>query len=291
MKTLIITDSNCDLSAEYIKENNIHVIPFHFNLKGTEHEDKLFDGSINYKEFYDELRKGEMSTTTQITPYKFEECFGKYVSEGYSIIYIGFSSGLSGTYNNAIMAERSILEENKYADITVIDTRSATSGQGLLVYYACEMLKQGKSKEDIVNWIEDNKLKVNIWFTVDSLDHLKRGGRISAISATLGTILEVKPVLNIDKNGKLVVMKKVRGRKKSVRILLEEFKDRVIDFEKQTIFINHGDCLEDAEYLKSLILDEVKVKNVLINYIGPVIGAHTGQGVLCIAFIGKARYA
>ena len=291
MKTLIITDSNCDLSAEYIKENNIHVIPFHFNLKGTEHEDKLFDGSINYKEFYDELRKGEMSTTTQITPYKFEEYFGKYVSEGYSIIYIGFSSGLSGTYNNAIMAERSILEENKYADITVIDTRSATSGQGLLVYYACEMLKQGKSKEDIVNWIEDNKLKVNIWFTVDSLDHLKRGGRISAISATLGTILEVKPVLNIDKNGKLVVMKKVRGRKKSVRILLEEFKYRVIDFEKQTIFINHGDCLEDAEYLKSLILDEVKVKNVLINYIGPVIGAHTGQGVLCIAFIGKARYA
>jgi len=291
VKTLIITDSNCDLSAEYIKENNIHVIPFHFNLKGTEHEDKLFDGSINYKEFYDELRKGEMSTTTQITPYKFEEYFGKYVSEGYSIIYIGFSSGLSGTYNNAIMAERSILEENKYADITVIDTRSATSGQGLLVYYACEMLKQGKSKEDIVNWIEDNKLKVNIWFTVDSLDHLKRGGRISAISATLGTILEVKPVLNIDKNGKLVVMKKVRGRKKSVRILLEEFKYRVIDFEKQTIFINHGDCLEDAEYLKSLILDEVKVKNVLINYIGPVIGAHTGQGVLCIAFIGKARYA
>lgn len=288
MKALIITDSNCDLSAEYIKVNNIPVVPFYFHLRGKDYEDN-FGGSISYKEFYDELRKGEMSTTAQITSYNFEEYFRKYVSKGYSIIYIGFSSALSETYNNAITAKKAILEENKYADITVIDTRSATAGQGLLVYYACEMLKQGKSKEDIVSWVEDKKLKVNIWFTVDSLEHLKKGGRISATSATLGTVLDVKPILIVDKEGKLDTIKKVRGRKKSVRTLLDEFKDRVINPEEQTIFINHGDCLEDAKYLKNLLMNEVKVKNVVINYVGPVIGTHTGPGILCIAYIGRSR--
>ena len=177
MKPLIVTDSNCDLSSEYIKENNVSVIPLYFHLKGKDYEDN-FGESISYKQFYDELRRAEVCTTAQITPYKFEECFRKHVLDGYSIIYIGFSSGLSETYNNAILARKTILEENKAADITVIDTRSATAGQGLIVTYACEMLKNGKSKEDIVNWIEDNKLKVNHWFIVDSLDHLKRGGRI-----------------------------------------------------------------------------------------------------------------
>jgi len=291
MKPLIITDSNCDLSAEFLEENNIPVIPFYFYLQGKDYEDN-FGGSIGYKEFYDELRRGERSTTAQITPYNLEEYFRKYVSEGYSnFIYIGFSSALSETYNNAIKAKKAILEENKYADITVIDSRSATSGQGLLVYYAYEMLEQGKSKEEIVNWVEDNKHKVNIWFTVDSLEHLKRGGRISATSATLGTVLDVKPVLIVDKDGKLVAIKKVRGRKKSIITLFEEFKDRVINSEEQIIFINHGDCLEDAECLKSLIMNEVKVKNVVINYVGPVIGAHTGPGVLSIAYIGKTREA
>jgi len=288
MKSLIITDSNCDLSVEYIKENKIPVIPFYFHLRGNDYEDN-FGESIGYKEFYDELRKGEIATTAQITPYIFEQFFRKYVSKGYSIIYIGFSSALSETYKNASIAKNAILEENNYADITIIDTKSATAGQGLLVYYACEMARQGKSKDDIVNWIEDNKLKVNIYFTVDSLEHLKKGGRISASSATLGTVLNVKPVLIVNNDGKLIAMKKVRGRKKSVRTLLEEFKERVINSEEQTIFINHGDCLEDAEYLKSLVVNEVKVKNVIIHYVGPVIGTHTGQGILCIAFIGKAR--
>ncbi|MBU3188219.1 DegV family protein [Clostridium bowmanii] len=290
MKPLIVTDSDCDLSAKYIKQNNISTIPFYFNLKGIDYEDNLTK-SIGYKEFFDELSKGEMPTTSQITPYKFEEYFRKYISEGYSIIYIAFSSGLSETYNNAVRARETIIEENSSADITVIDSRRATAGQGLLVYYACEMLAQGKSKENIINWIEDNKLKVNLWFTVDSLEHLKRGGRISATSATVGTLLEIKPILDFDNTGKLVTVKKVRGRKKSIRVLLEEFKDKVINPEEQTIFINHGDCLEDAEHLKSLVMSQVKVKNVIINYVGPIIGTHTGKGILCIAFIGKVREA
>jgi len=288
MKTIIITDSNCDLSSGYLKENNIPVIPFHFQLKGKNYEDN-FGGSMGYQEFYDELRGGEMPTTAQITPFVFEEYFRKYVSEGYSIIYICFSSALSESYSHSVLAKKTILKEDSKANITVIDTRSATAGQGLLVYYACEMLKQGKSKEDIVNWIEDNKLKVNIWFTVDSLDYLRRGGRLSAASATVGALLDVKPLLFVDNNGKLVPVKKVRGRKKAIKGLLEEFQNRVINPEEQTIFISHGDCIEDAEYLKKLVMNEGKVKNVVINYVGPVIGAHTGPGILCIAYIGISR--
>ena len=289
MKTLIVTDSNCDLSVEYIIENNIPVIPFYFNLQGRDYKDD-FGRTIGYKAFYSELRLGETSTTAQITPYNFEEYFKEKISSGYSIIYIGFSSALSETYNNAVTAKKSILEENKYADITVIDTKNATVGQGLIVYYANEMLKQGKSKEDIIIWIEENKLKVNILFTVHSLDHLKRGGRISATSATIGTILDVKPMLYLDKDGKIDLMKKLRGRKKAIRSLLEEFQANVINPEDQVIFINHADCIDDAVYLKTLLVNAVKVKNVVINYVGPVIGAHTGPGMLCIAFIGKNRF-
>jgi DegV family protein with EDD domain len=288
MRTLIITDSNCDLSYEYLQENNIPVIPFYFHLKGKCYEDN-FGGSMGYQEFYDELRGGEMPTTAQITPFVFEEYFRKYLTEGYSIIYIGFSSALSESYSHSVLAKKTILNEESTANITVIDTRSATVGQGLLVYHACEMLKQGKSKQEIVNWIEDNKLKVNIWFTVDSLDHLRRGGRLSAASAAVGTLLDVKPLLFVDSNGKLVPVKKVRGRKKAIKGLLEEFQDRVINAEEQTIFISHGDCIEDAEYLKKIVMNEGKAKNAVINYVGPVIGAHTGPGILCIAYIGISR--
>lgn len=287
MKPLIITDSNCDLSDEYIKENNIIVIPFCFNIKETDYEGN-FGLSISCKEFYNELRKGEISTTAQITPYKFEQIFRKYVSQGFSIIYIGFSSALSQTCNNAILARKIILEDNKNADINIIDSRRATAGQGLIIYYTSELLKQEKSKEYIINWIEDNKLKVNLWFTVDNLMHLKRGGRISTTSATLGTLLEIKPILQVDNHGNLIAIKKVRGRKKSIRSLLEEFKARVINPKEKTIFINHADCLKDAEYLKDLIISDFEVKNVIINCVGPVIGTHTGPGMLCIAFIGKS---
>lgn len=288
MKPQIITDSNCDLSSEYLKENNVPVIPFHFNLKGKDYEDN-FGMSISYKEFYYELRKGEMPTTAQITPFVYEEYFRKYVSESYSIIYVGFSSALSESYNHSVLAKKTILDENQAADITVIDSKCASVGKGLLVFCACEMLKQGKSREDIVNWIEGNKLKVNHWFTVYSLDYLKRGGRLSASSATVGTLLDIKPLLIIDNNGKLVPLKKVRGKKKSIIALMKELKNRIINPEEQTIFISHGDCIEDAEYLKSLIVSEVKVKDVIVNYLGPIIGTHTGPGLLCVAFIGKER--
>lgn len=288
MKTIIITDSCCDLPLEYINRNNISVLPLTFHFKGGDYKDD-FGKSMDYKTFYDEVRKGAMPTTSQVNVNAFEEMFKKYISEGYSIICIAFSSVLSGTCNSALIARENILDENKNADITVIDSKSASMGQGLLVYYANEMLKKGTSKEAIVNWVENNKLKINHWVVVDDLNHLKRGGRVSAASAAIGTILDIKPILNINEEGRLVPVSKVKGRKKSLKTLVEELKKRIVTPEEQTIFISHSDSLEDAKLVEKLILDEVKVKDVVINYIGPVIGSHTGPGTIALFFIGENR--
>ena len=288
MKFIIITDSNCDLSSEYLKENNVPVIPFHFNLNGKDYEDD-FGKSISYTKFYDELRKGKMPTTAQISPSVYEEFFIKYVFEGYSIIYIGFSSALSESFNHSLIAQKVVMTENKDANITVIDSKCASVGQGILVYYACEMKRQGKSKEEIAAWVEDTKLKVNMLFTVDSLDHLRRGGRLSAASALFGTMLNVKPILFVDNEGKLAPKGRVRGRQKAISTLSQELKNRIINPDKQVVFICHGDCSKEAEHLKKLIMSNVNVKDVIINYLGPIIGTHTGPGLLVVAFIGNNR--
>jgi DegV family protein with EDD domain len=214
--------------------------------------------------------------------------FKKYAAEGNVVIYIGFSSALSQTFNNSIIAKKNVLEELPDANITVIDSKSASVGQGLIVYYANELLKQGRSSEEIVGWIENNKLRSNHWFIIDNLDHLKRGGRISAASAAVGTILDVKPMLNVNNEGKLEVVRKIRGRKKAIRELLEELKN-IENPECQTILINHGDCVKDAENLRSLVLNRVNVKDVVVNYVGPIIGSHTGPGMLCLVFMGISR--
>lgn len=287
MKTIIITDSCCDLSYSYISENNLEVIPFPFSIDGKEYVDD-FGRFLSYEDFYNELRNGATPLTSQISAFTFEQVFKKYVSEGNAVIYIGFSSALSQTFNNSVLARNIVLEEIPEADITVIDSKSASVGLGAIVFYANELLKQGKSKDEIIEWIENNKLKSNHWFIIDSLEHLKRGGRISAASAAVGTMLDIKPLLNVDDEGKLNVLKKIRGRKKAIRELLDELQN-IKNSEEQTIFINHGDCLKDAEQLRDLVLNEVNVKDVVINYIGPIIGSHTGPGMLCLVFMGNKR--
>lgn len=287
MKTIIITDSSCDLSCDYICENNLEVIPFPYCIDGKDFIDDL-GKTLSYEDFYNKLRSGAIPSTSQISVYTFEQTFKKHVAEGNSVIYIGFSSALSQTFYNSISARNNVLEEYLDADITVIDSKSASVGLGAIVFYSNELLKQGASKEELVDWIECNKLKSNHWFIIDSLDHLKRGGRISATSAAVGTILDVKPLLNVDDDGKLSVVKKIRGRKKAIKELLLELKN-IKKPEEQTLFINHGDCLEDAEKLKEMVLNEVNVKDVFINHIGPIIGSHTGPGMLCLVFMGETR--
>jgi DegV family protein with EDD domain len=288
MKTVILTDSCCDLPIDFVKENNVEVMPIRVNLKGEDIPDDLGQ-SINYNVFYDMIRAGEMPSTSQVNAYTFTEAFKKYSSEGHSIIYIGFSSALSGCVNSARIAKEAVEDEMPSADITVIDTKSASMGLGLIVYYAVNMLKDGASKYEIINWIEDNKLKVNHWFTVDDLNHLKRGGRISSTVAIVGTMLNIKPIMHVDDEGRLVPVSKVKGRKKSIKELEEKLKERIVNSEEQTIFISHGDCLSDAEHLKDLILKETKVKDVIINNIGPAVGTHSGPGTLALFFIGNNR--
>lgn len=263
-------------------------MPLTFQFKGVEYKDD-FGKSISYKDFYNEVRKGEMSSTSQINPSTFAESFKKYVSEGYSLIYIAFSSALSGTYNSACIARDNILDEYPDSDISVIDSKCASLGLGLLVYNACEKLKSGESKEAVVNWVESNKLKLNHWFTVDDLHHLKRGGRVSSTSAILGTLLDIKPILKVNTDGKLVPVTKVKGRKKSIKSLADLLKQRIVNPENQVIAISHGDCEEDARLLEKLIKEEVNVKDVILNYVGPVIGSHSGPGTIALFFFGNDR--
>lgn len=288
MKTIILTDSCCDLPIDFVRENNIEVMPLSVNIKGKEIKDDLGQ-SIKYKTFYDMIRSGEMPSTSQVNVYAFSEAFKKYSSEGYSIIYIGFSSALSGCVNSARIAKEAVEDEIKSADITVIDTKSASMGLGLIVYNAANMLREGATKEEIINWVEENKLKVNHWFTVEDLNHLKRGGRVSSTVAIVGTMLSIKPIMHVDDEGRLIPVSKVKGRKKSIKELQEKLKDRIVNSENQTIFISHGDCLIEAEQLRDLILKETKVKEVIINNIGPAVGSHSGPGTLALFFIGNNR--
>jgi DegV family protein with EDD domain len=286
-KLVLVVDSGSDLPIEFINEPNIVGLPIGCNFKGRDMED-YFGQTLDIKEFYDGLRAGEMYTTSQINVYKFEEAFKSIIKEGKSVIYIGLSSGLSGTINNARNAALNLKEEYPDSDITIIDTLSASMGIGLLAYKVYEMMKKDKSKEEIVEFVEGIKLKINHYFTVDDLKHLKRGGRVSSSAATVGTLLNVKPVLHMDNEGKLIPLNKVRGRKKAMLELANKFIERSVG-EQQLITISHGDCLEDAKALEELCRKSGRVKECIINNLGPTIGSHTGAGLLALFFVGNSR--
>lgn len=284
----IITDSACDLSREYIDNNNIGLLSLVLNLNEKLIKDDL-GKTLSYKDFYEQMRKGATPSTSQVNAHEFEEEFIKHVKNGDSIICITLSSALSGTFNSANIAKNNIIEEYPEAKIELVDSLSVSMGQGLLVLKACEMRDKGLSVEEIVTWIEENKRKIIHSFVVDSLNHLKRGGRISATTAAIGGLLNIKPALHIDDDGKVMQGEKIKGKKKVLKFLANEVKEKAINSENETLYICHGDCLEDAETLKNMILEEVKFKNIVINYVGNVIGAHAGPGVLAVLFLGKNR--
>lgn len=288
MDTMLIIDSCTDLPLSYVEKNQLPFVSLICNFRGQECKDD-FGKTLSYKEFYNAVRSGEMPSTSQVNVYVYTEIFKKYLAEGKSIIYLGFSSALSGSFSSAVLARDMICEENKDADITVIDSKSASLGEGLLVYYANEMLKAGATKDEVVSWLESNKLKLNHWFTVDDLGYLKRGGRVSVAAAFVGTLLDIKPILHVDDEGRLIPMSKVKGRKRSIKTLFEMLQENITAPEEQVIAISHGDCPEDAEHLKEMILKEYKVKDVIINHVGPVIGSHTGPGVVALFFMGNKR--
>ena len=284
----IITDSACDLKREYIDKNNIGLLSLILNLEGQAIKDDLGE-SLSYKEFYNRMRQGATPTTSQVNAHDFEEEFTKHIKNGDSIIYISISASLSGTFNSANIAKNNLLEEYPEAKIELVDSLSASIGQGLLVLKACEMRDNGASIEEIVEWIEENKRKVIHTILIDDLNHLKRGGRISGATATIGGLLNIKPSAYLDDEGKLAQGEKIKGKKKALRFLANEVKERAIDSENEVLYICHGDCQEEAESLRDIIEQEVKFKNIIINYVGNVVGAHTGPGVLAVIFLGKNR--
>ena len=288
MAIKIVTDSSCDLGINFIEENNIELIPLLLNLDGETLKDDL-GKSLGYREFYEKLRAGSMPSTSQINIYTFEEKFKELLDKGYEILYIGLSSALSGTFNSANMARNNILEENPNAKIAVVDSISVSMGLGMLIKKAYEMINEGKMLEEIVQWIEENKSKVIHAILVDDLKHLKRGGRLSASSAAVGTILNIKPLLKLNNSGAVEATEKVKGKKKALKRLASIVKEKAINIENEILYICHGDCLEEAETLRDMILGEVKFKNVIINYVGNVVGAHAGPGVLAAVFLGSNR--
>jgi DegV family protein with EDD domain len=288
METVLIIDSACDLSKRYIEKHNVHLLPLNVIFKGKEYKDDLGQ-SLPSEQFYNAIKAGEMPSTAQINVYDYSEEFRRHVKEGKAIICVVLSSALSGSYNSACIARETILEEFNDADISIIDSKAASGGEGLLDYYAIKMLENKASKQEIVNWLEENKLRVNHWVTVDDLNHLKRGGRVSSTAAVMGTLLDIKPILSVDNEGRLIPVAKVKGRKKSIRTLSEELDKRIVNAEEQVIIINQGACPEDAKYLERLILEKHKVKEIIMGDIGPTIGSHTGPGILTVFFLGERR--
>lgn len=288
MSTIIVTDSCCDLPYQYIIDNKIEMVPLTITINNSEKKDDLAKTG-EYEGFYEQILAGQMPKTSQINVYEFKEVFLKHLKENKSVLYIGFSSALSGCVNSARMAVDEIKEEIPDAKIAVVDSKCASMGEGLLIYHAVEELKKGKSMEEVVSFLEDNKLRVNHWFTVDDLNHLFRGGRVSKTAATFGTLLQVKPIIYIDNEGRLIPVEKAKGRKKSLKILIEKIRENIIDPEEQTVFISHSYALKEAEEIKKVILEECHVKEVWLNYIGATIGSHVGPGTVAVFFMGKER--
>ena len=282
----IITDSACDLPAEMLQKLGVTSVPLSVLFKGDTRPDSV-DAGI--KEFYDGLRDGEVATTSAVNPDGWARVIEPAFEEGKDVLVMAFSSGLSTTYQSAVIAANELMEKYPDRKAYVVDTLCASLGQGLLVYYACAKRDEGYSLEDLRDWVEGNKQNLCHWFTVDDLMFLKRGGRVSATTALVGTMLQIKPVLHVDAEGHLINVAKARGRKVSIDALAKKVAELGEGFDNSTMFISHGDCPEDAEYLATVLKEKHGAKYVHINHVGAVIGSHAGPGVLALFFLGKHR--
>lgn len=285
---VITTDNNADLPVEYYKEHNVGCMYFSYTM-----DDVLYtQGSYMPEgEFYGKMRAGSMPTTAQVNPEEARLLFEPYLKEGKDILHIAFSSGLSGTYNSCRIAVEELREEYPDRIITIIDSLAASLGQGLLVYLTQKLKEEGADMQTAAEWAENHRKNIVHLFTVDDLNHLYRGGRVSKTTAVLGGMLNIKPILHVDDEGKLIPIGKVRGRKKSI-LELASLMDEKLGSHKDTcdtIFISHGDCLEDAKILAEKIKARYQINTEIINYVGSVIGAHSGPGTLALFFVGDLR--
>lgn len=287
MRDYIITvNSTVDTGKEWLKERNVPVIPLKYTIDGQEYTDMY---GLSDKEFFQKLREGKMSVTSQINPEEAKEMLEPYVKEGKDVLHLAFSSALSGTCNSMKIAAEELQEEYPEAKVIVVDTLCACMGEAMLLYYALKQKEAGKTIEEVAQWVEENKLHVCHNVTVDDLFHLHRGGRVSKTAAVLGTMVKVKPIIHMDDNGALQVIGKERGRKKSLHKIVDMAVERSKGWDNEIIMITHGDCLEDAEYVAKLVREKMGIENVFIHNIGTVIGSHTGPGVVATFCMGNKR--
>ena len=286
---VIVTDSSADLSAQMAEKAGVQVLPLRFTVGGKTYYNWPDNREMDPKVFYRMLREGEVATTAAVNISQYLDMLEPILQSGTDVLVLSFSSGLSATYDSSRLAAEELREKYPQRKIFAVDTLCASLGQGLLVWHAAQLKDQGKSIEEVRDWVEENKLHLCHQFTVDDLHFLKRGGRISATTAVVGTMLKIKPVLHVDDGGKLVNIGKARGRKASLKALVDRMEETAIDPAGQTVFISHGDCMEDAEYVAGLVKEHMGVQDVRINYVGPVIGAHSGPGTLALFHLGSRR--
>ena len=285
---IITTDNNSDLPDEYYKENHVGCTYLSYAMDGKNY---THDNFLPVHEFYDAMRGGSLPTTSQVNPEAARALMEPILKEGKDILHIAFSSGLSGSYNSSKIAAEELEEKYPNRKIIVVDSLSASLGQGLLVHMAVQKKAQGEEMEAVADWLEKHKLNIVNIFTVDDLNHLHRGGRVSKTTAVVGSMLNIKPMIHIDEEGKLIVFGKVRGRKKALLELVRLMDEKIGSYKDQcdTIFVSHGDCEDEARFVAEKIGEKYNLKTVLINTVGATIGAHSGPGTVALFFMGDQR--
>ncbi len=286
---IILTDSSCDLPDSLAKKMQLEVIPLSVDVDGEIFRNYLDGREISNQDFFERLINAKSVKTSAVNQSQFLDVLEPLVQAGNDVLYLGFSSGLSGTFSAGALAVHEIAERYPERKVYAVDTLCASMGQGLLIYHCWELQQQGKSIDEVHEFAEANKLHLCHWFTVSDLMFLKRGGRVSAATAVVGSMLNIKPVMHVDNEGHLINVRTARGRKASLRALADEMGNRGINLKDQHIFISHGNCEDDANYLANLVRDRFHVKDVTMNCLGPVIGAHAGPGTMALFFMGTER--
>ena len=284
---VIHTDSGCDIRTELLRQWGVSCTDLTLTFEGENKEYACPDISVT--EFHDKMRQGGVAKTAAANIDAFEKAFEPYLQQGHDILYLGFSSGLSTTYNSAHIAAQQLLEKYPQRKILTVDTLAASAGQGLLLYLAVKKRNDGATIEEVAGYIENLVLNLSHWFTVDDLEYLKRGGRVSPTVAFVGSLLGIKPVLHVDDEGHLIKVTTARGRKKAIEALVDKYSELATKPSDGVVFISHADCIQDAQSLAQMLNDRFGVTVELITDIGPIIGAHAGPGTLALFFVGRER--
>ena len=286
---VLITDSSADLSQEMVQELGVTVLPLSFTIQGKTYRNYPDNREMDLPLFYDMLRAGELATTSAVNVAEYTQAVEPILQAGKDVLILAFSSGLSSTYQASVLAAGELREKYPDRKIYTVDTLCASLGQGLLVYLAVQEQRKGRSIEEVRDWAESTKLNLCHQFTVDDLHFLKRGGRISATTAVVGSMLQIKPVLHVDNEGHLINIGKARGRQASLKALVDKMEKTVTEEGRKTVFISHGDCRKDAVTVADMVRERFGTQDIRINYVGPVIGAHSGPGTLALFYLGTER--